>query len=98
MVIRCHVHTIIERTAGNSLTQNLLEGRIGRRGSLGKAAPDKLLPPPGLYAVRAECPGFSPEPLPCRLRIGPRRGLSFVRGSLMPENLPVTVYFERKER
>lgn len=76
----------------------LLEGRIGRRGSLGKAAPDKLLPPPGLYAVRAECPGFSPEPLPCRLRIGPRRGLSFVRGSLMPENLPVTVYFERKER
>ena len=32
MVIRCHVHTIIERTAGNSLTQNLLEGRIVRVG------------------------------------------------------------------
>ena len=32
MVIRCHVHTIIERTAGNSLTQNLLEGRTVRVG------------------------------------------------------------------
>ena len=32
MVIRCHVHTIIERTAGNSITQNLLEGRIVRVG------------------------------------------------------------------
>ena len=30
MVISRHVHTVVERTAGNSLTQNLLEGRIVR--------------------------------------------------------------------